>query len=218
MLWVSYAIRKNDWLGLIATRHHVSLKELLAHNPAIRDPDHVPIGTVIKVPIDNSVSAGEIAAAKDSPPPILTPHATAPDGAIIRLPDLVRLPYYKYGWVHITQERLHGASVTGSRVSGYHVSFSLPEGKDSPVDAGKRVVEQRTAGSGLNPPLPRGPSSGVPALKHKPPGPGLKPPTGGPMHVILSLLDPTPTGGLHSFLVRADNGAFAQITIIYPTE
>src|SRR5215468_5551855 len=94
MLWVDYAIRKGDWLAGIARRYKTTLKELRAHNPQISDPDHVFVGTMIKVPIDNSISPADIGVPKDLPPPIVGLYVRAPDGVVIRFPSHIKLPYY----------------------------------------------------------------------------------------------------------------------------
>jgi hypothetical protein len=149
MLLVPYAIRKNEWLGLIARRNKISLRELLKYNPQIHDPDHVWEGTIIKVPIDNSISPPDLSAAKDLPAPIVGPFVKAPDGVIIRLPDHIRLPYY--GLAYISHERAGSASVRGTRATGYAVTLVLWDLEESHgAKAAKEVGEHAAVEGGVH--------------------------------------------------------------------
>jgi hypothetical protein len=205
MLLVPYAVRKNEWLCLIAKRYKVSLKQLLSYNPQIRDPDHVWVGTVIKVPIDNSLGPTDIQVPKDMASPILGPWVQAPDGAIIRLPSriwLSRSGFVGGGWVHLTREDVKGAAVSGTRGVQYEVSFYLsfeedthPEGAEAAKDISKDVGEHGAVETGVHT--------------------GLLPKTASPMGILLSLLNPKNGEGEDQFLVTADNGTRTVVKVLY---
>jgi LysM repeat protein len=194
MLWVNYVVQKNEWLDLIARRYKVNLKVLIAHNPQIINPDRIWPGEVISVPIDNSIAPGELTPPKDLPPPILGPHVVAPDGAIIRLPQFIRLPFY--GQAHITQEDCERASVQltdrGYYVSFYHDSGPSSEAGDVAKDVGEHAVTEGAVAKGL-----------LPAF-------------GGWVVTILSTLNPSSAEKEFPFVVTADNGKDATINILYP--
>ncbi|HZC33795.1 MAG TPA: LysM domain-containing protein, partial [Candidatus Bathyarchaeia archaeon] len=51
---VLYTIKKNDILSKIASAHGVSLADLLAANPKIKDPNKITEGQVITIPVPSS--------------------------------------------------------------------------------------------------------------------------------------------------------------------
>jgi LysM repeat protein len=212
MLLVPYAVRKNEWLGLIAKRYAVSLKQLLSYNPQIRDPDHVWVGTIIKVPIDNSIRPKDSQFPKDLRSPILGPYLRAPDGTVIHLPERVwlsRMGIVGGGWVHLTQEDLKGAYVEGVRGDKYQVWFNLSIrksesessrtgkeiGKDLAADGARHLGKSKTADINIMPKTPKVMS--------------------GAISVLSSLLDPTNMDGEALFLVSAENGTMTIVRITY---
>lgn len=48
---VMYKVKAGDTLGKIATAYHITLKELLAANPQIKNPDVIHVGELIKIPV-----------------------------------------------------------------------------------------------------------------------------------------------------------------------
>ena len=48
---VMYKVKSGDTLGKIATAYHITLKELLAANPQIKNPDLIHVGELIKIPV-----------------------------------------------------------------------------------------------------------------------------------------------------------------------
>lgn len=48
---VMYKVKSGDTLGKIATAYHITLKELLAENPQIKNPDLIHVGELIKIPV-----------------------------------------------------------------------------------------------------------------------------------------------------------------------
>jgi LysM repeat protein len=209
MLLVPYAVRKNEWLGLIAKRYAVSLKQLLSYNPQIRDPDHVWVGTLIKVPIDNSIGPKDTQPPKDLRSPILGPCVRAPDGTVIHLPERVWLPRLGIvggGWVHLTQEDLKYAHVEGVRGDKYQVWFSLSIGESESESSrtGKEIGKDLAADGTRH----MGKSVHI-----MPKSPGVM---SGAISVLFSLLDPTNTDGEASFLVSAENGTMTTVRITYP--
>lgn len=48
---VMYKVKAGDTLGKIATSYHITLKELLAANPQIKNPDLIHVGDLIKIPV-----------------------------------------------------------------------------------------------------------------------------------------------------------------------
>lgn len=48
---VMYKVKAGDTLGKIATSYHITLKELLAANPQIKNPDLIHVGELIKIPV-----------------------------------------------------------------------------------------------------------------------------------------------------------------------
>lgn len=48
---VMYKVKSGDTLGKIATSYHITLKELLAANPQIKNPDLIHVGDLIKIPV-----------------------------------------------------------------------------------------------------------------------------------------------------------------------
>ncbi len=48
---VVYKVKAGDTLGKIATAYHITLKELLAVNPQITNPDLIHVGDIIKIPV-----------------------------------------------------------------------------------------------------------------------------------------------------------------------
>lgn len=48
---VMYKVKAGDTLGKIATAYHITLKELLAANPQIKNPDLIHVGELIKIPV-----------------------------------------------------------------------------------------------------------------------------------------------------------------------
>ena len=48
---VMYKVKAGDTLGKIATAYHITLKELLAENPQIKNPDLIHVGDLIKIPV-----------------------------------------------------------------------------------------------------------------------------------------------------------------------
>jgi LysM repeat protein len=207
MLLVPYAIRKNEYLDLIARRNRITLKQLLSYNPQIRDPDHVWVGTIIKVPIDNSIMPGDVPVSRDLGNPIIGPWVKAPDGTIIRLPTrlwLHRAGIFSGAWCSLTQKDVKGATVTGVRGVGYRVSFFLSFGEtnseaaEAAQDLGKDVAEHGAVEGGVHV--------------------GALPESASPMGIILSVINPSNVEGQDTFLVTADNGTRTVVTVLYPAE
>lgn len=197
MMLVPYVVRKNEWLGLIARMHHVSLRELLRYNPQIRNPDHLWEGMTIKVPLDNAIRPGDVSAGRDANVPILGPYATAPDGTIIRLPSSVSLPYY--GIARITSAMARGADVTGMRGVGYALTLVVGDGSGhAGAEFAKDVGEHGAVEGGIHG--------------------GVLPRTAGPLAILLSLLNPKTAGGEYMFTVMADNGTRTKVTVQYPAD
>lgn len=48
---VMYKVRAGDTLSKIATAYHITLKELLAVNPQIKNPDLIHVGELVKIPV-----------------------------------------------------------------------------------------------------------------------------------------------------------------------
>lgn len=48
---VMYKVKSGDTLGKIATAYHITLKELLAVNPQIKNPDLIHVGELVKIPV-----------------------------------------------------------------------------------------------------------------------------------------------------------------------
>ena len=48
---VMYKVKAGDTLGKIATAYHITLKELLAANPQIKNPNLIHVGELIKIPV-----------------------------------------------------------------------------------------------------------------------------------------------------------------------
>ena len=53
---MNYAVKPGDTLSKIATRNSMTLAQLLAANPQIRDPNKIKVGDVINLPIDDTSS------------------------------------------------------------------------------------------------------------------------------------------------------------------
>ena len=48
---VVYKVKSGDTLGKIATAYKVTLKELLAENPQITNPNLIHVGDLIRIPV-----------------------------------------------------------------------------------------------------------------------------------------------------------------------
>ena len=53
---MNYAVKPGDTLSKIATRNGITLPQLLAANPQIRDPNKIKVGDVVNLPIDDAPS------------------------------------------------------------------------------------------------------------------------------------------------------------------
>jgi murein DD-endopeptidase MepM/ murein hydrolase activator NlpD len=53
---MTYTVKPGDTLSKVATRNGVTLAQLLAANPLIKDPNKIKVGDVINLPIDDATS------------------------------------------------------------------------------------------------------------------------------------------------------------------
>jgi LysM repeat protein len=57
---VLYTIKKNDILSKIASAHGVTLEELLAANPQIKNPNKITEGQVITIPAPSGAPPDQV--------------------------------------------------------------------------------------------------------------------------------------------------------------
>jgi LysM repeat protein len=57
---ILYTIKKNETLSRIATAHGITIEELLAANPQIKNPDKIVEGQQITIPTPSEAPPGEV--------------------------------------------------------------------------------------------------------------------------------------------------------------
>src|SRR5688572_25095226 len=75
---MTYTVKPGDTLSKVATRNGVTLAQLLAANPLIKDPNKIKVGDVINLPIDDATSTDNTRPFPSS----AVPAATAAAGAL----------------------------------------------------------------------------------------------------------------------------------------
>ena len=58
---VIYVVGKGDTISKIARKNHVTVEQLLAANPKIKNPDRIKVGDAITIPIPEPDSGGSAA-------------------------------------------------------------------------------------------------------------------------------------------------------------